>query len=64
MKNLHPLTVIIIGLILVSIGFHFLQSAEIDRLKKQLQNQKNRPLIIDMNPALKLDIKPTPNRSI
>lgn len=64
MKKLHPITIIILGLIIVSVGFHFLQHSEIGRLKKQLYHHRSKPIIIDMNPPSKMDIKPPTNRSI
>lgn len=45
--KIHPITVIILGLLLVSIGFNILQSCENDRLRKEL-NKPSFPIIIDL----------------
>lgn len=47
MRNVHPLTYIVLGFLCLSLGFNLLQKSENDRLRKML-DKKSQPIIIDM----------------
>jgi hypothetical protein len=47
MRNIHPVTYIILGFLCLSLGFNLLQKSENHRLRKML-DKKSHPIIIDL----------------